>query len=33
MNDNGHSQNLIKIPRCIQRLNRTTATMATALEI
>jgi len=32
MNDNGHSRNLIKIPRCIRRLDRTTAVMASARE-
>jgi len=32
MNDNGHSQSSIKIPRCIQQLDRTSAAMAMASE-
>jgi len=32
MNDNGHSQNSIKVPCCVRRLDRTSAAMATVLE-
>jgi len=32
MNDSGHSQNSINIPRCIQQLDRSSAVMVVAPE-
>jgi len=33
MNDNGHSQNSVKVPRCIWRLDRTSAAKVEVVSV